>query len=380
MFPYGDQPNPRGFTPWVTWLLIAANVLIYLRITLPLGAVVPAADDPALLAWARALSTELGVDPRALAREVSAYDLFVWEHGFKPGAPAWEDLLSSMFLHGGLLHLLGNMLFLWIYGDNVEHRLGRLGYLVAYLGTGAAAVAGHAAVSGSSLVPMLGASGAISGVLGMYFVMFPRNLVKVFMLLIVPLGPHVGLYPARLVLGLYLILDNVLPLLIQDRGPVAYGAHIGGFVAGAALAWLGERRDWRLRTAPLGDSDDAQDLHALQEAAAAQAPAAAAQALARVHPQTLARLPVEELLTLARQLEQLGLASAAWRVLHERLGQGPPGDEAALLHLGLAGLRLRQHQPAAAWRHLHEAEARAKDPRIAQRARELQAQVLHAGP
>jgi hypothetical protein len=133
------------------------------------------------------------------------------------------------------------MLFLWIYGDNVERRLGGGAYLFAYLATGVVATLSHALVFSSSDVPLVGASGAISGVLGFYYVLFPRNTVRLLAFL-PPFLMHVFVVPARLVLGAYLLLDNLLPFVLSGEGGVAHGAHIGGFVAGAAAAWVIERR------------------------------------------------------------------------------------------------------------------------------------------
>jgi len=154
----------------------------------PLGHQAAGLDDPALGDYLAMLAREQGVRPDllkrlALAGEISAYDLVVYHYGFKPARPSPLDMLSSMFLHGGLLHLLGNMLFLWIYGDNVEHRLGRLGFLAAYLGTGVAASLGDGLIRMGSSIPSVGASGAISGVLGLYFLWFPRNRVRVWIFL-----------------------------------------------------------------------------------------------------------------------------------------------------------------------------------------------------
>jgi membrane associated rhomboid family serine protease len=150
-----------------------------------------------------------------------------------------------MFLHGGFAHLFGNMLFLWIYGDNVEHRLGSVRYVLWYLATGACATLFHGLFDSDSRLPLVGASGAISGVLGFYFVWFPRNLVRVWVLLF-PFFMNVVHLPARLVLGFYLVLDNIFPFLLtrgaQGAG-VAYGAHIGGFLAGLAVAWLHDRKE-----------------------------------------------------------------------------------------------------------------------------------------
>jgi membrane associated rhomboid family serine protease len=188
---------------------------------------------------------------RDVLAQVSAYDVLLFRYGYRPAEPSLLALLASMFLHGGFLHLFGNMLFLWIYGDNVEHRLGRAGYLVSYLACGAAATLAHAAFDPGSRVPMVGASGAISGTLGFYFLFFPRNQVRLFVALF-PFLVDVVTVPARLVLGAYLVIDNLLPFLASrapGSGGVAHGAHIGGFVAGLGLAWLVDRRE-RLRIPP----------------------------------------------------------------------------------------------------------------------------------
>jgi membrane associated rhomboid family serine protease len=240
--PIGDAPNPKG-TPLVTWALIAANVAVFLLFNLPLGAQRPDYDDPGFREYVQVMARELGgqADLRELVAQTSAYELFAFEHGFRPAAPQAVDLLTCMFLHGGFMHLAGNMLFLWIYGDNVERRLGALRYLLAYLATGVVATLAHALVFSSSEVPLVGASGAISGVLGFYYVLFPRNTVRMLAFL-PPFLMHVFVIPARLVLGMYLLLDNLLPFVLAGEGGVAHGAHIGGFIAGAAAAWVGERR------------------------------------------------------------------------------------------------------------------------------------------
>ena len=144
-----------------------------------------------------------------------------------------------MFLHGGFAHLAGNMLFLWIYGNNCEQRLGKLGYLVVYLATGFAASFGDIALRPDSNIPGVGASGAISGVLGLYIVWFPRNTVR----LLVPIPPAFPRFDlqARWVLGFYIIAQNILPAMMGGEGGVAYGAHIGGFIAGMVLVVVFKR-------------------------------------------------------------------------------------------------------------------------------------------
>ena len=124
--PLGDEPNPKG-VPAVTYALMAANCAVYLFVTLPLSTVQPDLSNPALAEYVRVIGESL---PREIPlsdflRSVSAYDLVVFNYGFRPADPALLALLTSMFLHSGFMHLAGNMLFLWIYGDNVEHQLGR---------------------------------------------------------------------------------------------------------------------------------------------------------------------------------------------------------------------------------------------------------------
>lgn len=264
-FPVGDTPNPPRFTAWVNWALIAANVAIFVRYTLPLSMQPVDPTDPLLPAYLELLRGSLppGTSLRAVVSQITAYDLLVFEHGYKPGARELSDLFSAMFLHAGFAHLGGNMLFLWIYGDNVEHRLGRVRYLLVYLLTGVAASEGFALLAAGSLTPMIGASGAISGVLGLYFVLFPRNRVKVFVFLF-PLIMTTVLIPARWVLGAYVLFDNLMPLFAGARTGVAYGAHLGGFVAGALVAVWGARVAWsvprRRRAASPSRTEQAYDL------------------------------------------------------------------------------------------------------------------------
>jgi membrane associated rhomboid family serine protease len=240
LLPIGDAPNSRG-VPVVNYLLIAANVAVYVLVTMPLAGAAPAPGDPALPAYLRAIAHTLGphVVTAAFARQVSAYDLYLFTHGFRPSAPTATGVFASMFLHADIMHLGGNMLFLWIYGDNVEQRLGRIGYLLTYLATGVAAVGLHWLGARTSELPIVGASGAISGVLGCYFVWFPRNIVRLLWLIPPFIGEIIEVR-ARLLLGFYLIAENLLPYLFSTRGGggVAHGAHIGGFIAGLVIAWL----------------------------------------------------------------------------------------------------------------------------------------------
>ena len=205
LFPIGDNNSSRRVVPVVTYGLIALNVLVFL-LEMSQG-------EPFIRRWS--------VAPRQLVAN-----------------PAEElpTIFTSMFMHAGWMHLLGNMLFLWIFGDNVESRLGRARYLGFYLACGIVATLAQVAVSSASSAPNLGASGAISGVLGAYLILFPRGRVRVSMR-----GGTVAM-PALVVIGLWILaqLVNGIGSITQSSqtGGVAYMAHIGGFVAGMALAYL----------------------------------------------------------------------------------------------------------------------------------------------
>jgi membrane associated rhomboid family serine protease len=246
--PIGDEPNPHH-VPVMTVALIAINVAVFVLITLPLSLRPPDPSDPLLAEYLRAIVPRLppGTSPEAVLHQVRAYDLVVYQWGFRANAPSALNLLSCMFLHGGFMHLLGNMLYLWIYGNNVEHRLGGLAYLFWYLVTGVAATLFHTLFNIGSPVPLVGASGAISGVLGFYLVWFPRHVVKVFVFLF-PIYMGVVQVSATLVLVAYLVIDNLLPFLIAPAGAgVAHGAHIGGFVVGMLAALVLGRMPRRRR-------------------------------------------------------------------------------------------------------------------------------------
>ena len=205
MFPIGDDNNTRRGVPLVTYALIVLNVLFFL-VELNGG-------ESFILQWAF-------VPSRFLANPVG--DLLT--------------LFTSMFMHGGWVHLGGNMLYLWIFGDNVEDRLGHGKYLVFYLLCGLAATFAQLAFSLGSNIPNLGASGAIAGVLGAYLVMFPQGRVRVLQ------GQRVIPMPALIVIGFWIVLQLFSGIgsiaNIADTGGVAYMAHIGGFIAGFVLTYL----------------------------------------------------------------------------------------------------------------------------------------------
>lgn len=216
MIPISDD-NPSLRAPLVNWALIGTCVAVFLwQLTLP-------------EALGEALFYRYGVIPDALlhGRALNGGD------GLWPPA----TLVTSMFLHGGFLHLAGNMLYLWIFGNNVEDALGHVRYLLFYLVCGVAAALSHALIEPSSMIPMLGASGAISGVLAGYVLIFPRARITV----IIPLG--ILLYPFKIsavfVVGFWFLLQLAAAALSDPGQPgVAFWAHVGGFAAGLLLAPL----------------------------------------------------------------------------------------------------------------------------------------------
>jgi membrane associated rhomboid family serine protease len=379
VLPLGDAPNPRG-VPVVTYGLLLANVAVYLFISLPLMATAADPRDPLLLEYLRVVVENLGgrASAEQILRQVSAYDLFVFRYGFRPAEPSLVDLFASLFLHGGFLHLLGNMLFLWIYGDNVEHRLGAFPYLVAYLATGVAATLFHMLFEMDSELPMVGASGAISGVLGFYFIWFPRNRVRLLFLFF-PFFMDVITVPARILLGLYLIADNLLPFLLtrgSGMAGVAYSAHIGGFLAGWAGAWLLDRREIgsrpveyktvRIRKEPtvsdriraaIGQgrfAEAAEEYFALDAAA------------------THRLLSPEESLALADWLLRHGHERAALTVYRRHLRDHPHHRSAAAAHVGAGIVQLEAlDQPTAAYQHFLDALELDPSPETAAQIRRL---------
>ncbi len=370
--PIADAPNPKGVA-FATWTLIALNVAAFLLINVPLGSQPADTNDPAFREYVEFLAQRVGsqAELNQVARQVSAYDLFVFKHGYRPAQPSVTDLLLAMFLHGGFMHLFGNMLFLWIYGDNVEHRLGTVPFVFWYLLTGAAATLFHAVIFSSSEVPLVGASGAISGVLGFYFIWFPRNVVRVLAFL-PPFLMQVFQIPARFVLGVYLFLDNVVPFFLAGEGGVAHGAHIGGFLAGGALAWVMDRRGARARPRDIGAPKvtpsgaqsvrDALARGQYGEAASEYFALPAASARGAVSP--------DEAVTLASWLRQNGHADAAL-VLLRRVARDTPRGKGIAEVYALAGFILLddKREATAAYQYLLTALEMGPEPETAEEIR-----------
>lgn len=358
LLPLGDSPNPRS-VPYMTYALLLANIAVFVLVAVPLSAAAPAPGDPLLQQYVDAILHALPQEAMRTHVEssITAYDLFVFEHGFRPAAPELGTLFSSMFLHAGLPHLLGNLLFLWIYGDNVEYRLGPVAFLGAYLGTGVAATLFHAVADPGGTLPLIGASGAISGVLGFYFVWFPRNRVRLFLML-PPLLFRSLFVPARIVLAIYLVIDNLLPFLLErglGGGGVAHGAHIGGFVAGLATAWAIDRREVAARPHEFaGGAVNAAGAAAEIRAALAQN---AFERAARIYfalpaPATRGLLTPADSLALATCLRAAGHPHAALAVFRRHVRDRPNGPGLAEAHLGAGLVQLEDFdQPTPAYQH-----------------------------
>jgi membrane associated rhomboid family serine protease len=227
MFPIADENLPgRGF-PWVTAGLIAVNVAVFVLLQGASG------DNPFTYGWS-SIAREItsGVDLTQSVPVVISGTTYLVPQAPGPD-PIYLTLLTSMFMHGSWLHLGGNMLFLWIFGDNVEHRAGPLLYLVAYLGAGLVGSAAQILSDPSSPIPSLGASGAISGVLGAYLILFPRNRVTAFVL------RFLVQIPALAAIGMWIALQVISSLADPTgAGGVAYLAHIGGFATGVLAGLL----------------------------------------------------------------------------------------------------------------------------------------------
>jgi len=227
MLPIGDRNEP-GPPPFINIALIAINVLVFVLIQLPF----PAITDGYSAVPAEITTGQDLVGPVV----VSLPDGTPVQIDEEPGPrPIWLTLFTSMFMHGGWLHLLGNMLFLFIFGDNVERTFGRLKYLAFYLVCGLIASLAQVYSDPTSVIPSLGASGAISGVLAAYLVMFPRNPIRVLILL--RIIPWIIEVPAVVMIGLWAALQFLNAFSGQTDG-VAYLAHVGGFVAGLVLAFV----------------------------------------------------------------------------------------------------------------------------------------------
>jgi membrane associated rhomboid family serine protease len=228
MFPIGDDNTDRTITPVVNYTFIGLNILVFLLLQ-QIGS--NEAFTYAFSLVPREITTGVDLAGVQVVRD-SLGNTGQIQH-FNTPLPVYFNFLSSMFMHGDIMHIFGNMLFLWIFGDNIENRIGHIRYAIFYLLCGFAAAAAQIVMGPDSIIPMLGASGAISGVLGGYMLLFPHKRVRAFIfrfLTEVPAYAAVGIWIAY-----QLILGYLSP---SGGGGVAYAAHIGGFVAGLALIKL----------------------------------------------------------------------------------------------------------------------------------------------
>ncbi len=229
IFPIGDDNSDRTTTPFVNYAFIAINILVFVLLQ-GIGS-----NDEFTYAYATvpqeivtgtdiAQNVPVGVDP-ATGRRIAI--------PLQPIAfPVYITLLTSMFMHGSIMHLFGNMLYLWVFGDNLEHRLGHIRYLVFYLVCGLIASLAHVFMNMDSYIPSLGASGAISGVLGGYLLLYPRRRVRAIVL-----RGFLTEVPAFAAIGIWFLFQLIEGYMNRgaEGGGVAYAAHIGGFIAGLAL-------------------------------------------------------------------------------------------------------------------------------------------------
>lgn len=214
---------------------------------IPLRDVIPSRTRPVATTALVALNALVFVRQFGLAPD--DVEAFIRTYGLTPATFAWSAVVSSMFVHGGLMHFLGNMLYLWIFGDNVEDRMGHGRFVLFYLLCGVGAAIGHVVSQPESLVPTIGASGAIAGVMGAYFVLYPHSRVLTLIPLII-IWEIVEL-PAIFLLGFWFILQlfsagaNALAATAGASGGIAFVAHVAGFVIGAAGVWVFKQRQPR---------------------------------------------------------------------------------------------------------------------------------------
>lgn len=221
MFPIGDDNSDRTITPIVNYAFIGINVLVFVLLQ-QLGS--NEAFDYTFSLVPREITT--GIDlagPQIIQVGTETARI----NHYQTPLPVYFNFLSSMFMHGSIMHILGNMMFLFVFGDNLENLIGHVRYVAFYIVCGFAAAVAQIVMGPDSIIPMLGASGAISGVLGGYLLLFPQRRVRAIIF------NFLTEVPAFVALGLWIVYQVVLGYLTPaGTGGVAYAAHIGGFVAG----------------------------------------------------------------------------------------------------------------------------------------------------
>ena len=225
MFPISDDNSDRTITPYVNYLFIAVNILVFVFLQ-QIGS-----NDGFSYAYSlvpKEVTTGVDITGVQIVRDALG-NVGRIEH-YETPLPVYFNFLSSMFMHGGIMHIFGNMLFLWVFGDNLENQLGHVRYAAFYIVCGIAAALAQVVLDTDSIIPMLGASGAISGVLGGYLLLFPRRRVRALIF------NFLTEVPAFIAVGIWIVYQIVIGYLTPSgTGGVAYAAHIGGFIAGLVL-------------------------------------------------------------------------------------------------------------------------------------------------
>ncbi len=225
MFPIGDDNSDRVITPYVNYIFIAINILVFVFLQ---GIGGNDAFSYAFSLVPQEITTGVDITGVQIVRDALGNTGQV-QHYATP-LPVYFNFLSSMFMHGDIMHIFGNMLFLWIFGDNIENLLGHIRYAAFYIVCGIAAALAQIVMDTDSIIPMLGASGAISGVLGGYLLLFPTRRVRALLFSIYTT------VPAYVALGIWIAYQIITGYLTPaGTGGVAYAAHIGGFIAGLVL-------------------------------------------------------------------------------------------------------------------------------------------------
>jgi len=228
MFPIGDDNSDRTTIPFVNYLFVGINILVFVLLQ-GLGS-----ND--------AFSYAFSLVPKEITEGIDLSGIQVVRDAFgntgevrhyPTPLPVYFNFLSSMFMHGDIMHIFGNMLFLWIFGDNLENLLGHIRFAAFYIMCGLAAALAQIVMDSDSVIPMLGASGAISGVLGGYVLLFPQRQVRAIIF------NFLTTVPAFVAIGIWIVYQLIVGYLTPaGTGGVAYAAHIGGFIAGVALVKL----------------------------------------------------------------------------------------------------------------------------------------------
>ena len=225
MFPIGDDNSDRTITPFVNYAFIGINILVFLLLQ-QIGS-----NDSFSYAYSlvpKEITTGVDITGLQVVRD-SLGNTGEVQH-YATALPVYFNFLSSMFMHGDIMHIFGNMLFLWIFGDNLENLLGHVRFAAFYIVCGLAAAAAQIVMDTDSIIPMLGASGAISGVMGGYVLLFPKRQVRALIF------NFLTTVPAFVAIGIWIAYQLIVGYLTPaGTGGVAYAAHIGGFIAGVAL-------------------------------------------------------------------------------------------------------------------------------------------------